>query len=119
MNNGSISGCLWHQGTPFQYTEIQENLIQNSERISISNYPNPFNPTTTISFNVAQSSDFATIEIYNLKGQKVRQFSIFNSQYSITWDGTDQEGKSVSSGIYFARLKAGKQTASCKMLLLK
>jgi hypothetical protein len=106
-------------------TAIQENEIPaNSSLISqISNYPNPFNPSTTISFNLTQNSDFATIEIYNLKGQKVKTFLINSSTHqpinSVTWNGTDQNNKPVSSGIYIAYLKVGKTEASCKMLLMK
>lgn len=97
------------------------NIIKKN--VQMTNYPNPFNPSTTISFNVTQSSYFATIEIYNLKGQKVRTFPIYSSIHqpinSVTWNGTDQNDKPVSSGIYFALLKAKKQTATRKMLLLK
>ncbi|MCF7792742.1 MAG: T9SS type A sorting domain-containing protein [Candidatus Cloacimonetes bacterium] len=91
--------------------------------ILLSNYPNPFNPSTTISFNVTQSSDFATIEIYNLKGQKVKTFPIYPSTdqpiNSVTWNGTDNDNKPVSSGIYFYKLKAGQLEKTKKMLLLK
>jgi hypothetical protein len=54
-----------------------------------------------------------------LKGQKIREFSIFNFKSSIVWDGTDQTGKPVSSGIYFAKLKTGNIQISRKMLLIK
>jgi len=81
-----------------------------------NNYPNPFNPTTTISFSISASSE---ISIYNLKGQKIRHYSIFNNQFSIIWDGKDEEGKSVTSGVYFYRLKAGKINILKKMILIK
>jgi len=97
--------------------------------VTLSNYPNPFNPSTTISFSVPQTALFATIEIYNIKGQKVKTLECSNSfaahaedsrfDYSVIWNGCDENMKPVSSGIYFARLKAGKTEASCKMLLLK
>ncbi|MGD8782773.1 MAG: T9SS type A sorting domain-containing protein, partial [Ignavibacteria bacterium] len=97
-----------------------ENSVLNIENMELTNYPNPFNPSTTISFNLtAKDAKDAKVEIYNLKGQKIREFSIFNFKSSIVWDGTDQTGKPVSSGIYFAKLKAGKTKTSCKMLLLK
>ena len=87
---------------------------------SLQNYPNPFNPSTTISFSVTQNSDFVNLEIYNLKGQKIRQYSIFNNQSSITWDGTDSNSKPVSSGIYFYKLIVDKKVvANRKMLLIK
>ncbi|MDO9578396.1 MAG: T9SS type A sorting domain-containing protein [Candidatus Cloacimonadales bacterium] len=91
----------------------------------LSNYPNPFNPSTTISFNLtAKDAQDAKLEIYNVKGQKIKTFSnlqITNSpNHQITWDGTDQTSKSVSSGVYFYRLKVdGKVVAAKKMLLLR
>ncbi len=89
----------------------------------IQNYPNPFNPTTTISFSVKQNSDFVTLEIYNIKGQKVKQLvsdQLSAGQHTVVWDGKDKNGKSVTSGIYFYRLKAGKDFSKTKrMMLLK
>ena len=86
----------------------------------LTNYPNPFNPETTISFSTTENGQEAEIIIYNLKGQKIRQFSIFTDQSSIVWDGTDQNKKPVSSGIYLYRLNIdGKTEVSKKMILLK
>ncbi|MBT3756347.1 MAG: T9SS type A sorting domain-containing protein [Candidatus Cloacimonetes bacterium] len=87
------------------------------------NYPNPFNPSTTISFDLIEESD-SNIElvIYNLKGQKVKQF--FNNQlsagkHSVVWNGKDDEGKSVTSGVYFYKLKTNNFEKTRKMLLIK
>nr|HPR18653.1 S8 family serine peptidase [Candidatus Cloacimonadota bacterium] len=99
-------------------------------QIELSNYPNPFNPSTTITFSVTQSSVFATLEIYNIKGQKVKTLDCCNSfaaasgscrthSNTVTWNGTAENGKPVSSGIYFARLKAGEIIKTHKMLLMK
>ena len=87
----------------------------------LRNYPNPFNPSTTISFNISRKdAENAKIEIYNIKGQKIKQFSIFDNQYSIIWDGTDQNNESVSSGIYFYKLINNEKVMKPqKMLLLK
>ncbi|MCF7792409.1 MAG: T9SS type A sorting domain-containing protein [Candidatus Cloacimonetes bacterium] len=87
-------------------------------------YPNPFNPATTISFNVPQTSSFAAIEIYNLKGQKVKTFAFPNGSFgtsvgSVVWNGNDDKNKSVASGIYFCKFKSGKVLQTRKMLLLK
>ena len=88
---------------------------------SLSNYPNPFNPTTTILFSLTtEVTESMKLKIYNLKGQRIRKFSIFNNQSSIIWDGTDQLNKPVSSGIYFYQLEIdGKVAAKNKMILLK
>jgi len=106
------------------YYYHQETSIENYElqisKFKLNNYPNPFNPSTTISFSLPQTSSFANLEIYNIKGQKIRQYSIFNNQSSVTWDGTDQNNQPVSSGIYLYKLNVdGKTEAVRKCLLLK
>lgn len=86
----------------------------------IGNYPNPFNPSTTISFNLkSEPGNDASIEIFNLKGQNIRQYSILNNQTSVNWDGKDNFGNSVSSGLYFYKLKAGNFSDTKKMILMK
>jgi len=100
-----------------------------SEEISVSqhscvlsqNHPNPFNPETTISFSLnTENTEDTELIIYNIKGQKIRQYSIFNNQSSIIWDGTDENNQPVSSGIYFYKLEVDNQEiATKKCLLLK
>ncbi len=87
----------------------------------LGNYPNPFNPATTIYFELnSENIENTELIIYNLKGQKIREYSIFNNQSSITWDGTDKLGKTVSSGVYLYRLiNDGKTISTKKMLLMK
>ncbi len=88
----------------------------------IGNYPNPFNPTTTIEFSVESDSNIELI-IYNIKGQKIKtatQKQYEKGIHSIIWDGDDKFGKSVSSGIYLYELNVnGKTEAVKKCLLLK
>ena len=88
---------------------------------NINNYPNPFNPTTTISFELnMENIQDAEIGIYNLKGQRIRQYPISNGQSSVIWNGTDFNDQSVTSGIYFYKLLVnGKTEAVKKCLLLK
>ena len=101
------------------------NSIENYEleitNYELTNYPNPFNPSTKIRFQISDFSGIESVEIsiYNLKGQKIRKFAIFNDQSSIEWDGTDQNNQPVASGIYFYRLRSGEFEISRKMLLLK
>ena len=88
----------------------------------LRNYPNPFNPTTTISFSIPEESK-VEFTVYNIKGQKVKVLTNNNydkGSHSVSWDGVDESGKSVSSGVYFYNLKVnGKDKAVKKMLLLK
>ena len=86
----------------------------------LRNYPNPFNPSTTIEFDLAiEFAKNTELLIYNLKGEKIRQYSILNNQSSIVWNGTDQAGIPVSSGVYFYRIKSGRFELTRKMTLLK
>ena len=84
----------------------------------LTNYPNPFNPVTTISYDLPVNVDNPVIEIFNIKGEKIRTFNCQN-QMPIIWDGTDNFQNQVSSGIYFYKISADKETAMKKMLLLK
>ncbi len=113
----------------FRPVTLLENIGVSEEIISgkielLGNYPNPFNPTTTISFSVPQTSLFVTLEIYNLKGQKVKILYTSPSRgletRSVIWDGTNENDQLVSSGIYFYKLKVGNDFSETKrMLLLK
>jgi hypothetical protein len=89
--------------------------------ISMSIYPNPFNPQTTISFNLPETEPIS-LSIFNLKGQKVRELfsGILNAgNHNFVWNGTDSSGREVSSGIYFTRMETGIQERTCKMMLIK
>ncbi|MDZ4183014.1 MAG: T9SS type A sorting domain-containing protein, partial [Candidatus Cloacimonadaceae bacterium] len=88
---------------------------------ALSVFPNPFNPNTTIAFEL-QKADKVEMVVYNLKGQKVR--SLINEhrssgKHQISWDGKDDGGRALSSGIYFLRLSTGKEVSSRKMILQK
>ena len=103
-------------------SNVTDNQYDLNSLITISNYPNPFNPTTEISFSVPLTSSFMTIEIYNSRGQKIRTIPVILSgvEGSATWDGTDEHNKQVPSGVYLYKLVSnGKELAVNKMLLLK
>ena len=88
---------------------------------AVSVYPNPFNPSTTISYDLPEGAPVSVI-IYDVLGQQVRHLiSQFNStgRYSVQWDARDNQGRGVASGVYIARVDAGTTTLSQKMLLLK
>ncbi|MHB2150208.1 carbohydrate-binding module family 20 domain-containing protein [Calditrichota bacterium LG25] len=86
------------------------------------NYPNPFNPTTTISFTLPEASR-VTLSVYNVLGQKVR--TLIDNQlasagtHAKQWDGRDEAGHKVASGIYFYKLEAGDFSSIKKMVLMK
>ncbi|MDP8203122.1 MAG: T9SS type A sorting domain-containing protein, partial [Candidatus Tenebribacter mawsonii] len=118
-SNPDIGAYENQNGEP--YVSAENNQLVKTDYM-LQNYPNPFNPTTNISFSVAQASSFVNLEIFNLKGQKVKSFPIIlnGNQGTVTWNGTDSIDKPVSSGIYFYKLMVDKKTvASKKMLLIK
>lgn len=89
--------------------------------ITSSNFPNPFNPFTTIKYHLPFDSK-VQVEIFNSKGQKVK--SLINEsqkagRHSTVWDGKDSTGKRAASGIYFYRITSPKMNISKKLLLLK
>ena len=85
------------------------------------NYPNPFNPETTISYSVKEAAP-VTIEVYNVKGQLVK--TLVNEakaagHYSIVWNGKDNNGRSAASGVYYYKMNAGKYSSTKKMIMMK
>ena len=95
-----------------------------------NNFPNPFNPSgagrspsTTISFNLTtENTENTELVIYNLKGQKVKTLVdeiLPAGEYSVTWNGTNNNNQLVSSGIYLYKLQMGTYSSTKKMILLK
>jgi hypothetical protein len=85
------------------------------------NYPNPFNPTTTLRFDLPEVSDI-TLTIYNMLGQKVRTFNYQNTSagyHSVTWNATNDYGEQVGAGVYLYQLRANQFVKTRKMVLLK
>jgi M6 family metalloprotease-like protein len=98
------------------------------------NYPNPFNPETVIWFTVGSEQRIAnseqliachqkvSIDIYNIRGQKVRTLAndyFASGSHSVVWDGRDESGREVSSGLYFYRMTSGDFVQTRKMILMK
>lgn len=100
--------------------QTKQGSIPNKMLLS-QNYPNPFNPETQINFAVPNFAP-VKIEIFNVLGQRIK--TLVNGEYQagnyrVTWDGTNQNGEKVSSGIYLYRLQVGAETVSKKMILTK
>ena len=95
--------------------------IQPEEYALYNNYPNPFNPQTTINYAIPIQTDISIV-IYNLMGQEVLRWdeeSAPAGYYEKIWYGVTQSGSSIASGVYFYRLQAGDFVQTRKMLLLK
>ncbi len=97
-----------------------ESLIPKISQL-YQNYPNPFNPSTTITYSLKINSK-VTLNIYNIKGQKVKQLvsdQLSAGQHSVIWNGTDDNSKPVSSSIYFYKMKTNNHEETKKMILMK
>lgn len=105
---------------------VYNHFVSNSDLvekpvISLSAYPNPFNPDVNLAFSLPMAQE-CTVNIYNLRGQKVHTLHngfLSAGSHTLTWDGKDKNGHSVASGMYFARVKTPKHSRSIKIMLLK
>ena len=137
VNGNSISGInttVDEKGVLyFEYDGGGEFHLQNSS-VKVSddhssiidyniqqNYPNPFNPKTTIDYQLPETS-LVKLEIFNILGQKMRTLvekKMERGQHQTVWDGMDDEGAPVTSGIYLCRFEANNFQRTMKMLLMK
>ncbi|MCI0495808.1 T9SS type A sorting domain-containing protein, partial [candidate division KSB1 bacterium] len=121
------------RGMPVRHFKIlvgtKEYAEQNSQGISLlplnyelgQNFPNPFNPETTIPYQLGKRSE-VTLEIYNIISQRIRTLVHgvqSTGQYAVTWDGTDDAGKSVVTGIYICQFQADEFAATQKLILVR
>ncbi|MEQ8577537.1 MAG: NosD domain-containing protein [Balneola sp.] len=86
------------------------------------NYPNPFNPSTTIGFDVPNGKTQVRLEIYNILGQRVKTLvnDVYTAgRYKVSWDGTNNVGGRVSTGVYIYRIQAGDIVQSKKLTFIK
>jgi len=119
--NFIIAGSIGHTAVRLKIkSDDEESRI--SARISNHHaYPNPFNPSTTISFNLTNSATVA-LDVYNIKGQMVKMLlhkPLPSGYHNIQWNGSDDNNRPVSSGIYFYRIKIDNHQTIGKMLLMK
>jgi len=105
----------------FEQTGTENNTIVQTTNLLHQNYPNPFNPITTISYQLPENGK-VELTVYNLKGQKVKTLvneTLDYGDHTVIWNGKDDNGKSVSSGIYLYKLKTDNFENTKKMILLK
>lgn len=107
--------------TEYVYHTTGDNILKPTVTELVGNYPNPFNPVTTIGYSIKNAGN-VTLEVYNLKGQLVK--TLVNKHleaafHDVVWNGKDNNNKIISSGIYFYKMKAGKYVNTKKMILMK
>jgi ligand-binding sensor domain-containing protein len=114
-------GCGLYVAEYSSPVSVEEPIVGCVPAIAHRNYPNPFNPETTISFTLPAEGD-VRVDVYNLKGQKVQRLlsdTLGSGEHCIQWNGQDEEGKAVASGTYFYRIQYNNASYTRKMVLLK
>jgi len=125
-NNIKWLGSYWGKDKNYHLVSLDDSNVHVEETVpapftTITNYPNPFNPSTTISFTLSEPG-YTKLSVYNSAGQKIRELissDISAGKHSFFWDGKDKSGKAVSSGIYFSVLESGGKKAAGKMMMMK
>ena len=105
----------------WQPVGIFDDPVYKDVKLTACNYPNPFNPSTTIEYSLPESGE-VEVCIYNIKGQKVKQLVKECQEpgtHTILWNGTDNNNSSVGSGVYFYKIKTEKSSLINKMIMLK
>ncbi|NQT61704.1 MAG: T9SS type A sorting domain-containing protein, partial [Candidatus Marinimicrobia bacterium] len=101
---------------------VDENITKLPHtQILSQNYPNPFNPSTTIEYELSKQTR-VKLTVFNIRGQAVKTlYDEVNSpgNYDVQWNGMDQQGNQVSTGVYFCRLEAGDYSKTIKMMYMK
>ena len=111
-----------NQGVPAATAIATETTTTPSAFALGANYPNPFNPATTIPFAVPAEAGDVDLSIYNVLGQPIRQVwngPLAAGEHRLAWDGRDAQGQSVAAGVYLYRLQVGEQTRIRKMVKLE
>lgn len=109
-----------------QWTDVEEEIVEEGKPEDFSlldNYPNPFNPETKILYTVGTAGiSHVKLQVFNVLGQKVKTL-VDDLQapgaYEVSWDGTEESGAEVASGVYFYRLEAGQFNQIKKMVLVR
>lgn len=100
---------------------INADIVPVPTKLDVSNYPNPFNPSTTIAFSLPEEG-IVRLSVFNIRGQRVRELidgSMPRGFHKVVWDGKDNSNRSVSSGLYFVRIETGKTSNVRKIMMLK
>jgi flagellar hook assembly protein FlgD len=119
-----LHGGFWSSISPSSGVEgggADGGLVEVRETRLLQNIPNPFNPVTTIQYSVAKEGP-VDLTIFSVAGERVRtvvNHYHYPGLFSAVWDGRDEQGETVSSGVYFYRMTAGEYSGVRKMLVLK
>ena len=110
----------WYFTTEEEVNVDDETLLPVSTAL-VGNFPNPFNPETTIRFTLSHAEN-VEINIYNVRGQLIRTLVngyVNGGRHNVVWNGLNDNGNPVGSGVYFYRMTAGEYQSVRRMMLIK
>jgi hypothetical protein len=117
----SIGWLFWWENILGEVVAISEVSAARPSNFHLHNYPNPFNPSSTIQYDLPYSS-YVSLAVYDIVGRLVAILEdkfLEPGQHQVQWDGHDQYGKALPSGIYIARLATAEYSTSIRMILMK
>jgi hypothetical protein len=119
IEDGQTSEITFEMTYNDPIVNLEEN-VNNTQQIDLMNYPNPFNPKTTICFKLPEES-YTELSVYNLKGQKIKRLTkerLKKGTHTIVWNGDNEIGQNVASGVYFYRIMINNKLSITKKCLL-
>ncbi|MCF7913031.1 MAG: T9SS type A sorting domain-containing protein [Candidatus Cloacimonetes bacterium] len=108
---------VYAQKVALETNSEDENQVSALTQLQI--YPNPFNPEITIKWQLAELCENSRLDVFNIKGQKVQEYTLNTKAGQVTWDGKDTSQQQCSSGVYLLRLHNGQDVQAAKILMLK
>lgn len=116
----SFNACIYrlYVGPPVANNDYVASVVP----VEVSCYPNPFRDNTTLTLKQGADHSLTTVAVYNLKGQLVRRLldpQPILGEYSITWDGKNDQGEKLGAGVYFFKIKSGSYSTTRKMILME
>ena len=109
------------EGAEESTLKVNDNLVLNNSSTAIQNFPNPFNPSTTFKFNLKRRTDVDLL-IYDSLGEEIKHISMNNASAGINdihWNGINEKGNKISTGVYFYLFKTNHDLISNKMIFIK
>ncbi|MCP4251496.1 MAG: T9SS type A sorting domain-containing protein, partial [bacterium] len=119
--DGGASWVFFDTPTPGAGNEATDVGAPTPAPLSLSNFPNPFNPTTRISFNLPEAGQ-VRLAVFDLQGRRLAMpidGTLDAGRHEINWDGRDADGRALASGIYFTRLSTEREQRMIRMVLLR
>lgn len=121
ISGNTLGGIQYFENKSFTSVESEKPKLARTFRL-FQNYPNPFNASTIIKYEISEPDDIAKLYIFNVRGERVR--TLINSNqaqgiHAVHWDGKNDSGEDLSSGVYFCKLQTGERSETRKLVLVR